>query len=277
VAAIALALCASLSWGVGDFLGGFTSRRLRVLAVLALSQLAGLLGVSIWVIASSDPAPEANYLLAAAGAGVGGAVGLASLYRGMAIGAIGLVAPISAVSPVVAIAVDLARGVAPSTLQGAGIVVALAGIVLASREPVPGGTRVAAGVGLALLAALGFGLFFVGLDAAADESLPWAVAVARGSSCALAFGAVLATRTSLGVGAPLVPAIVAVGLADVAANVLFGLATTRGLLSVVAVLSALYPIVTVALARFFLGEQMSGVQRAGAFTALGGAALIAAG
>ena len=274
-----LALCGAAAWGAGDFLGGLATRRLRVLMVLLVSQAAGLAGVAVWTVASGDALPGRADALAAAGAGAAGVVGLGALYRGLAIGAMGIVAPISAISPVVPLAVDLGRGSAPSGLQWAGCGLALAGIAIVSREPgsASAGTGVAAGVGLAVLAALGFGLFVVGIDAAADASVPWAITVARATSVALVLTAALATRAPLTAPTAMLPLLLLVGLFDTTANVLVAAATTRGAAGIVAVLSALYPVVTIALARVVLGERLAGARRAGAALALVGAALVAAG
>jgi drug/metabolite transporter (DMT)-like permease len=277
VLAVSLALCASLSWGTGDFLGGRASRRLHVLTVLATSQLAGLAAVVVWALLSGDALPPATDLALAAGAGLGGAVGLAALYRGMAVGAMGIVAPISALSPLVPLTVGLATGEQPSPLQLAGIVVALGGVLLVSREPSGSGSWRAAGTGLALLAATAFGLYFVLLDGAADASVPWAVTVARATSVTVAVLAALVVGATLRPPLGMLPALVVVGVADVGANALFALATTRGLLSVVSVLASLYPVVTVVLARALLGERLAASQRAGGAAALAGAALIASG
>ena len=168
-------------------------------------------------------------------------------------------------------------GERPSALQLAGILLALAGVALASREPAERGGGRAAGVGLALVAACGFGAYFVFLDQAASESVPFAVATARGVSSLLALVAAIAVGASLRPGTRVLPALVAVGLCDVGANVLFGLATTRGFLSVVAVLSSLYPVVTVALAAVLLHERIAPPQRLGVAGALAGAAMITAG
>jgi drug/metabolite transporter (DMT)-like permease len=277
VLAIALALAASVSWGVGDFLGGLKSRVLHVLLVLAVSQAVGFVAVLVWLALSGDPFPGSSALAVAAAGGMGGCLGLAALYRGMAVGAMGIVAPISAVSAVIPFTVGVVRGERPGILQLAGIVLALAGVALASREPAERGGGRAAGVGLALLAALGFGLFFVLLDEAAEESVPWAVVTARGTSSLLALAAVLAVGISLRPAAGSLPALAAIGLCDVGANVLFGLASTRGFLSVVSVLAALYPVVTVALAALVLHERVARTQRAGVAGALAGAALITVG
>ena len=275
--AVALALAASVSWGVGDFVGGLKSRVLHVLVVLAVSQLVGFAFVLAWLALSGDAYPGTAVLATAAAAGVGGCVGLAALYRGMAVGAMGIVAPISAVAAVIPFTVGVVRGERPGALQLAGIVLALAGVALASRQPAEHGGGRAAGVGLALLAALGFGLYFVFLDEAAEQSVPWAVATARGTSSILALAAMLAAGMSLRPAAGSLGALAAVGICDVGANVLFGLASTRGLLSIVSVLAALYPIVTVGLAALLLHERIAPAQRVGVAGALAGAAMITAG
>lgn len=276
MAAVLLALAAAALWGTGDFLGGLATRRILVLVVLLWSQLAGLAALVVWVTASGDERPGAGLLFALA-AGVAGVIGLGSLYRGMAVGAMGIVAPISATSPAVPLAVDLLRGRSPTAVQWTGVVLALAGIALVSREPGNVHGPVAAGVGLALVAALGFGLFFVGLGEAAGESAPWAVATARLGSVTALVLALSATRTFPRVSARLLPLVVAVGVFDTSANALVAVAATHGSIGIIAVLSSLYPIVTILLARALLRERLGARRTVGGLVALGGAALIAAG
>lgn len=277
MAAAVLALCAAALWGTGDFLGGFASRRLPVLVVLLWSQLAGLVGLSVWVFASGQARPATGPLAMATAAGLAGVVGLGCLYRGMAVGAMGIVAPISATAPVVPLVVDLARGRSPHPVQWVGILVALVGVVLVSRQPTAGRGPFAAGVGLALAAALGFGLFLVGLGEAAQSGVPWAAGAARlGSVCAVAV-ALAASRTSPRASRRLLPLVVAVGVFDTGANALIALASTRGAIGIVAVLSSLYPVTTILLARAALHERLGASRTAGGLIALAGAALIAAG
>ena len=273
-----LALLGAGFWGVGDFLGGVTSRKAHVLTVLVASQAVGLVGAATWVLASGGDAPAIEDVLPAMGAGAAGALGLAALYRGMAVGAMGIVAPISAASPIVPLAVDMTSGVVPSTLQWCGIAVVLGGIVLLAREPrgAPA-SGVAAGVALALVAALGFGLFVVGLDASSDGGVAWTILVVRTTSTGLALTAALCLSISLRPPATLVPSIVAIGAFDTLANVFVALATTRGPAGVVAVLSALYPVTTIVLARALLGERLDRARRVGGVLALGGAAVVAVG
>jgi drug/metabolite transporter (DMT)-like permease len=275
--AAALALAGSLAWGVGDFIGGIAARRVTVLSVLAVSQAIGLLGVLLWVWLAADPFPGFGELLPAWAAGTAGVVGLGALYRGLAVGAMGIVAPISAASPIVPLVVDAARGIVPGALQWLGVALVLGGIVILSREPTSvGRRRIAAGVGLAIVAALGFGGFVVGIDAGSDESAPWAVVAARSASVTLVVAAALVMSVSLRPPPSLVPALVAVGVFDTGANVCVAFATTKGAAGTVAVLSALYPVVTVVLARIVLKEQLGIARRIGGGTALAGAALVAA-
>jgi drug/metabolite transporter (DMT)-like permease len=273
-----LALSGALLWGAGDFLGGLASRRVAVLTVLAISQAIGLAGVVLWVWLADEPFPGVSELLPAAAAGFAGVVGLGALYRGLAVGAMGVVAPISAASPIVPLTVDAVRGVTPGALRWLGVVLVFAGIATLSREPSsPGKRPLAAGAGLAIVAALGFGAFVVGLDAGSDESAPWAVVAARSTSVPIAAAAAILTSTSLRAPRTLLPTIVGVGLFDTGANVCVAFATTKGAAGIVAVLSALYPVATVALARLVLRERLSGTRRLGGAVAIAGAAFVAAG
>lgn len=271
-----LALAGAFGWGVGDFLGGLAARRLAVLTVLALSQAVGLVGVLVWVLLSGDDFPGLVEVLPAGAGGIAAMVGLGALYRGFAIGAIGIVAPISAAAPVVPLAADTAMGNVPSAVQWFGVALVVGGIVVLSREPY-GTSAVAAGAGLAVVAALGFGLFFVGIDAGSDESYAWGVTAARLASVPVAVAAALAVGASLSPPRRLLPMVVGVGVFDTAANVLFAAATTYGAVGIVAVLGSLYPVVTIFLAWLVLGERLSVVKRTGGAVALAGAAFVAGG
>jgi drug/metabolite transporter (DMT)-like permease len=273
-----LALCGAGAWGIGDFFGGLASRRISVLAVLAISEAVGLAGVVAWVVVKGDRFPGISELLPAAGAGLVAMIGLGALYRGFAIGAMGIVAPISAASPLVPLSVDAAHGTTPSGLQLLGIALVLVGIIALSYDPQSAsGSRVAAGAGLAVVAAIGFGLFVVGIDAGADESPAWAVAAARAAALPFVVAAALVTSTRLRAPRALLPVLVAVGIFDTGANVLVAAATTQGAAGIVAVLSALYPLTTILLARVILGERLSASKRLAGGVALAGAALVASG
>jgi drug/metabolite transporter (DMT)-like permease len=274
VIAVALALGASALWGVGDFLGGITSRRLAAVTVVALSQVVGLAAVLAVAAVAGGSFLSAEGVAAACAAGLAGAIGLGALFRGMAIGAIGVVAPISASAAVLPVAVGLARGERPEAIQLVGIALALIGVFLVAREP-EAVRGLATGVPLALLAALGFGSFFVFVDRASQDDVLWAIVVARVTSSTFALAFAFA-RGKLHVPRDALPALVAIGVFDTAANVLLAFALNEGFVSLVSVVASLYPVVTVLLAIAVLHERPSRPQAVGGAAALAGVALISA-
>jgi drug/metabolite transporter (DMT)-like permease len=279
VAALLLAFGSSVAWGAGDFLGGLKSRQLPVLNVLLASQLTGFVLIGAYVGIRGEGPPGGDLLLWAPFSGIAGALGLAAFYRGLAVGNMGVVAPISATAAIVPLAVGVASGDRPAGLQYAGIALALVGVVLASREEMGAGLTggTARGAGLALLSALGFGLFFVGMDRASDEDVAWAIFVNRAASVTVLLAAFAALRPRVAVRRADAPALAAVGALDISANAMFAVASTEGLVSLVSVMASLYPITTVALAAVVLGERPHRVAQVGVTLALCGVALIAAG
>jgi len=310
--AAAFALAASLSWGVADFVAGVKSRRIHLLAVMAVSMPAGLAVIAAIVVARGEGPPGRVFALYAAAAAVAATIGIGAFYRGMAVGAIAIVAPISGTGALIPVLVGLARGERPAPLQYAGMVLAVVGIALASREAgdragrdgalasvsgsfmrstgrfrrtarkrrrPDGGTASgpAAGVGLALLAAIGFGCFFVAMDAASTDDPLWPTLVLRITSTSLVVAAVLLVRPAFPRARTDIGPLLAVGVLDMAASGFYAAASSRGLVSVVAVLASLYPVVTVALALGFLRERISLFQTAGIVLALAGVILISAG
>lgn len=276
--AIALAVASSVAWGTSDFIGGLKARALPVLVVLLASQAVGLALMAAIVAVRAEGPPDGDFAVYAAASAVAGLVGLAALFRGLAIGTMGVVAPLSSTAVAVPVIVGVATGERPSAAQAAGLAVALAGMVMAAREPrEEGGSGLAAGAGLALVAALGFGCFFLGMDKASDADVPWAILVNRISGVALLVAAFAALRPRGRPGRVDVPPLVAIGALDMTANTLFAVATTKGLVSLVSVVAALYPVTTVVLARAVLGERLAVLQRTGIVLAFAGVALIAAG
>jgi drug/metabolite transporter (DMT)-like permease len=228
----------------------------------------------------ADELPSWTAVGWAALAGSAGIVALGAFYRALAIGTMSVVAPISATAAAVPVLVGLAEGERPGGLQIAGMAAALAGVILASREPVEEGCPPAnrAAIGLALVAAAGFGTFFVGIDrASATAEVPWVIVVQRCCSVSLLLIATLVVRPSLPRDGASLLVLAAVGLLDLGANGLYALATTHGLLSVVSVLGSLYPAVTVVLARFVLAERIARMQEVGVVLALAGVIAISAG
>jgi drug/metabolite transporter (DMT)-like permease len=272
---IVLALSASVTWGVADFFGPLKGRRFGALRVLVYVQLGGLLVISA-MVAIRGKGPEDIGALLAIPAALSGTIGLYAYYRGIAVGAISIVAPIAGISAVVPVAVGIASGDHPSTWQWVGIAASLVGVFLASREPGRTG-RVAAGVGLALLAAIGFGGYFPPMHAAGNADFWWAALIFRMTSTAMILSVVAVRRPSLGMPAVEVPILALIGTGDMLGNLLFAAASTSGLVSITSVLASLYPIVTVVLARVILKERVARSQETGIVLTLAGVALISAG
>jgi drug/metabolite transporter (DMT)-like permease len=280
VIAIVLGLAASVSWGVADFIGGLQSRRMPVVAVVLGSQLAGLVLIALIVAIRGEAPPGGDFALYAALSSIGGIVGLTAFYRALSIGAMGVVAPLSSTAAIIPLVVGIATGDRPSAIQGAGVALAVTGVALASREAgeeAHDSATVARGAGLALVSAIGFGSFFLAIDRASDGDVLWAVCVNRAVSVSLLGLALVALRPKVGLRAGDMGKLAVVGVLDITANLFFAIASTKGLVSVVSVLSSLYPVMTVVLAWLVLGERLQRVQRIGAAVAIAGAALISAG
>jgi len=211
-------------------------------------------------------------------AAVFGTCGLVAFYRGMAAGAISVVAPIAGTAAAIPVAWGLATGDHPSSLQELGFVLALGGIVATSWERGAESPRLAAGVGWAALTLVAFGGYYVPMHAASQEDFLWASLVFRATSTSLVWIAVLSLRRRVAGIRPHLVALAAIGVLDTGGNVLFAAASQEhGLVSVVSVLASLYPVVTVLLARLALGERVRRAQEAGIVVTLAGVAMISAG
>jgi drug/metabolite transporter (DMT)-like permease len=269
----AAALLASVAWGVADFLGGLKSRTVPVLVVLLLAQVSGVLAIGL-VVAIAGNAPPASVLWAAL-AGLFGTLGLASFYRGMAVGAISVVAPIAAVGAIVPVVFGIATGDDVSRLQGVGFGLALSGVALASFERHEAGAiRIAAGVPWAIAAVVGFGGYYVPMHEASEQDFLWAALVFRITVALVAVTAWLVVRAPLRAARGHLGAIMMIGILDTAGNTLFAAASSQGEVSVVSVLATLYPVTTVALAALVLSERIDRLQLVGVASAIVGVVLI---
>jgi drug/metabolite transporter (DMT)-like permease len=300
--AIALALGASVCWGSGDFLGGLTTRRASLWAVIVGSQAVGLVGAAAVTLLSGHAWPGLGAVWPVLLGGVASVIAISSFYKALAIGSMSIVAPISAMSALVPFFYGLASGERPAAAQLVGVVLAGIGVVLVAIEAERPGETIGVGalpnepavapaakatrparreqrlaIALALLAALCIGLVMLGYNATAKHDPLWAMLGGRASSAAL-FGVLLvALRPRVELKRSALPFVVGVGLLDTGANGLFSLATTQGYLSIVSVIGSVYPVVTVLLAYGVLGERLARHQVAGAAATLVGIALIAAG
>jgi drug/metabolite transporter (DMT)-like permease len=291
---VPLGLGSGLCWGAADFFGGMQSRRLSALTVAFWSQVAGALGLAVALAVIGTPLPGAGIGWGLV-AGLAGGGALVLFYRGLAEGTMSVVAPVSACGAVVPVAAALLTGDHPSALAGLGVLAAITGIVLVSRthpgprpatpdDPAhPGrgrGRRPGPVLVMALGSALGFGLFYVFVDAGTTGSRGaplWVIAGARASSLMmLSTVALVGRRSALRWPGRRIGPVALVGIGDSGANLLFAYAAIGGNLAVVGVLGSLYPVATVVLARWLLGERLSGGQNAGVVLALTGVGLLAA-
>jgi drug/metabolite transporter (DMT)-like permease len=187
---------------------------------------------------------------------------------------------VSATGAAVPVLVGLAEGERPGELQIAGIAIAMAGIVLAAREPgnAEPSRAVRASLALAGLAAVGFGTFFVLIDRATEQGgAPWSLLLVRAGEVALLGVLALFMRPRMPAGIRDASPLLLIGVLDFSATAFFALATEQGLLSVVSVVGSLYPAVTVVLARVVLAERVARSQEVGVVLTLAGVVAISAG
>jgi uncharacterized membrane protein len=287
---ILLGLAAAVLYGTGDFLGGLASRRVQVLAVLALAETAGVMVALPAAAASSGPARLPG-LAWGSGAGLVGGLGLIIFYTGLAAGPMSVVAPVSGLaSTVLPVGIALADGERPGAGVYAGALLCLAAIVLASSAgdstaadgtsaaPRPGPARAGRAVGYGVASGACFGLFFLLIRNAGQSGELWPVAAGRvGELTVVLIAAAVLRRNPLprGTDGRLLLAAAAAGGSDVVANICYVAATRTGIFGLVVVLASLYPGVTVLLARVVLGERLRWVQRAGLGLAAIGILLVA--
>ncbi len=274
-----LALGAAALWGVANFQAGLLSRAYSVLTVLVVSRTVSLVASAVLVVALGVGMPTFENFVIAVFAGILVTVGLAAFFRGLAVGTMSIVAPISATGAAIPVVFGLIFGDRPSSLQLIGIAFAVTGAVLASREQDnPEKSAKMLGVLLAVVAAITFGTFFVAIDVASEGgNILWIILATRLFSLPMVVAAAKARHVDLIAPRPSLYKNVAIGLMEMVALIMFAEATTRGLLSLVGVLGSLYPVVTVMLASKFLNERISRYQWIGVAGAMTGVALITAG
>jgi drug/metabolite transporter (DMT)-like permease len=275
---IVLALASALVYGTGDFLGGLASRRVAAVVVTFVSQCAGLATLLLVLPLAHGHGPDAADLAWGAAGGLAGAVALVCFYWALAAGTMSVVAPLTAVvSAVVPVVTGLALGERPSAWALAGVVLALPAIALIARERAETHRLATRRVLAAALAAgAGFGFFFVALARTSGDTGLWPLVGARAASISLLAIVLAVTGRRPTMARETRPTILAAGVFDTTANALYLAAASRGLLSLVAVVAALYPASTVMLARVVLGERVQRVQIGGFALAALAVGLVAA-
>jgi drug/metabolite transporter (DMT)-like permease len=276
-AVIVFGLLSAVAWGSGDFGGGLLSRRAPLFGVVIVTQLSGMIVALVLAAARSEPVPAGMDVVWAAGAGLSGVVGITSLYHALAVGRMGVVAPVTGVlAALVPVSVGIVSQGVPGTPVIAGIVVALLAVVLVTRAPTHDPGR-PSGLGWALVAGLAIGSFntFAGQLSAAGAFAP--LVLIRLVQVAVLGLLVIVGRRAWRVDRGTAARLAGVGLLDMTGNAGFILAAQTGHLAVAAVLSSLYPVTTVLLAIVVLRERVSRSHVAGIALTAVAIALIGAG
>jgi drug/metabolite transporter (DMT)-like permease len=278
--ASALALLSSLLWGSADYIAGNLSKKFPAIAVLAVSQAIGFLTGVVLVVATGAWDAEAfgsnGYLIPGVLAGLAGYLGLISLYAALSTGRMGVVSPISSLSALIPLAFALIyKGDQLSAVLSIGVICAMLGGFLASGPEVSQGLPLKP-VLLALSAAVFFGIALVCMALGSESSALMTMTTMRTTTLVIGIALLIRFRNFGGLGKPQMPLLFFIGVADFAANLLLGVATTKGLVSLAMVLGALYPIATALLAYIFLHERLHRVQYFGIAFAVVGVSLISA-
>jgi len=274
-----LALLSSALWGTADFFAGRLSKMHHPFAVLGFSQVIGLIVGLLLVLVSGDLYGQAfgfsGYVLSGALAGLFGYIGLACLYEGLSTGRMGVVAPISSMSAVIPLIYAIVTGDKLSMIASMGIVIALVGVFCASGPELTNGLPIKPLL-LALGAAAGFGMSLTFMSIGSKESALLTMVSMRAATFFVTISLAIKFRTTGKFSKKDLPILIFIGAADFLANLLLGVATTKGLVSVAMVFGSLYPIATALLAFKFLNERLHKVQYVGIALAVTGVSLISA-
>jgi drug/metabolite transporter (DMT)-like permease len=274
-----LALLSSAMWGTADFFAGRLSKKHHPFAVLGFSQVIGLLvGILIVVVSGSWQGKVFGldgFLIPGALAGLFGYIGLACLYEGLSTGRMGVVSPISSLSTVIPLAYALITGDALSAITLIGVVIALVGVFCASGPELSQGLPLKPLL-LALGAAAGFGLALTFIAIGSQSSALLTMVSMRAATFFVTLSLAMKFRTTGNFSKEELPALIFIGAADFIANLLLGIACTKGLVSVAMVFGSLYPIATAVLAFKFLHERLHRVQYIGIALAVAGVSIISA-
>ena len=275
-----LALLSSALWGSADYHGGKLSKKFPAIAVLGTSQAIGLLTGVILVLITGDWDAKAfgenGYFYPGALAGLLGYIGLICLYAGLATGRMGVVSPISALSALIPLTYAIVfKGDRLSLIVSIGVGLAIAGAFFASGPELSQGLPIKPLL-LALGAALSFGSALVAMSIGSQGSALMTMTMMRATTFIVSLIILFKRRNIGGLGTAQLPILIFMGVADFLANLLLGVATTKGLLSLAMVLGALYPIATALLAFHFLHERLHRVQYVGIACAVAGIAIISA-
>lgn len=270
-----LSLASAACWGTGDFGGGMGAKGSNAFGVVVVAHSAGLVCMLMLALITGEPIPSHAAMMWGALAGFVGGLGLVSLYRALAVGQMGINAPVAAViTGALPVLYGIWKEGYPAPIQFAGFGLALIAIWLVALPS--GGIGRPRGLGLAVCAGIGFGGYLICSRQAATEAVFWPLVAARVTSVFEMLVIVLASRQPWKPARNVLPWMIFAGIFDSLGNMFFMYAVRHGRLDVATVLSSLYPASTVLLARFVLKEKMSRLQASGMVAALVAVPLIAA-
>jgi uncharacterized membrane protein len=273
---IVLGLASAIAWGAGDFGGGWASRRAPVLGVSLIVQVVGILVYVAIAAIVREPVPTPTVAIISVAAGVAVTIGIVGLYHGLAVGRMGVVAPVTGlIAAVLPVGAGIVRDGPPTIPVLVGIALALLAVVLVSRAPGPAGSR--SGIELAIVAGTGIGIFNILAGELPDGQVFAPLVVIKVAAATVIVIAVGVGRQAWRVPRRVLPVAIAGGLFDLAGNAFYVLATQAGRLDVAATLSSLYPVTTILLAMALLGERVTRSHAAGIAAAIAAIALIGAG
>jgi len=273
---ISLSIAACLGWGIADFIGGLKSRELPTLAILIVSISIGTFGLGLFLILTGPPVSKDLLMLWAIPAGLIGLIAMFLLYRSLAVGSMSILAPISATGVILPVIWGIFHGDNLSGLKMLGIAAAILGTIMAAMEKKKENNRKkwTKGIELALAAAFFIGLYFITMDHASQNNPMWASMIMRTSTLIFLIPTIAITRTPIKIAPVHLPMLCFMGIADTMAALAFAVATSSGMLSIVAVISSLYPAVTVLLSAIIIKERLQRIQSTGVVLALIGVVLI---
>jgi drug/metabolite transporter (DMT)-like permease len=273
LAAVFFGLAASASWGAGDFSGGLATKRASVISVIAFAHAVGFVILLLLALVAREAFPPLVDLVWGGAAGLAGAFGLMAFYQALASGRMGVAAPITAVvAALLPVLVGIVNEGLPDQIHLLGFALATVSVFLVSYSV--GTTWSSNGMGLAVLGGIGFGLFLVLINQVKADVVFWPLVAARAASTTVMLLLVFKRQLPLPTERKLWLPMLVAGTLDALGNAFFVLAAQAGRLDVAAILSSLYPAMTILLARLILKENLGRVQIVGIVLALVAISLI---
>ncbi len=272
--AVIFGLTSALSWGAGDFVGGYAARRTSAYSVVLVTQIMGIITFPVLAFVFSESIPQVGILMWGALAGFFGAAGLIALYVGMARGKMSIVATLAAIiSVVIPVIYSVLNEGIPSIFKITGFIFAFIGIRFIVSMNV-GPDLKAKDLEYPLLAGILFGLFFIAIDNFSSTAIYWPLTVSRFTAFIMLTGFIMLSKTITKPSSNVILIVVLAGLFNTGGATLFALASEAGRLDVATILSSLSPGVTVLLACVLLKENLDPRQWLGVITSLAAIVLI---